>query len=99
MELNGTLAQVGGALAAGALPALPALCWAEALVDYIGHSNVFISAFTFYCLRYIGVYSVVKQYPLERRLINNESSFTQALHMNKIQSLLKKTSRFKNAAV
>ncbi|CAG9792005.1 unnamed protein product [Diatraea saccharalis] len=55
MEMNGTLLHVGLTMTAGALPAVPALWWAEALVDYIGHSNVFISAFTFYCLRYTGL--------------------------------------------
>ncbi|XP_041973029.1 uncharacterized protein LOC121728799 isoform X2 [Aricia agestis] len=51
-ELNGTALEVGLTLSAGALPAVPALWWAEALVDFIGHSNLFITAFTFYCLRY-----------------------------------------------
>lgn len=54
LELNGTIAEVGLTLTIGALPAVPALWWAEALVDYIGHSNVFIMAFTFYGLRYTG---------------------------------------------
>lgn len=56
VELNGTELEVGLAMTVGALPAVPALWWAEALVDYIGHSNVFITAFTFYCLRYTGEY-------------------------------------------
>ncbi|XP_037297227.1 uncharacterized protein LOC115452751 [Manduca sexta] len=57
MELNGTApaTAVGLTLPAGALPAVPALCWAEALVDYIGHSNVFITAFIFYGVRYTGL--------------------------------------------
>lgn len=54
LDLNGTISKVGLTLTAGALPAVPALWWAEALVDYIGHSNVFITAFTFYTLRYTG---------------------------------------------
>lgn len=54
MDLNGTVTEVGLTLTIGALPAVPALFWAEALVDYIGHSNVFIMAFTFYGLRYTG---------------------------------------------
>ncbi|CAG9563094.1 unnamed protein product [Danaus chrysippus] len=54
-QLNGTLTEVGLTLTAGSLPALPALFWAEALVDYVGHSNIFITAFTFYCLRYTGL--------------------------------------------
>lgn len=54
-ELNGTITEVGVTLTAGALPAVPALWWAEALVDYIGHSNLFITAFTFYGLRYTGL--------------------------------------------
>ncbi|XP_045763576.1 uncharacterized protein LOC123866204 [Maniola jurtina] len=54
-QLNGTALEVGLTMTAGALPAVPALWWAEALVDYIGHSNVFITAFTFYCLRYTGL--------------------------------------------
>ncbi|XP_013185915.2 uncharacterized protein LOC106131367 [Amyelois transitella] len=60
-ELNETVAfedtatKVGLTLTVGALPAVPALLWAEALVDYIGHSNVFITAFIFYCLRYTGL--------------------------------------------
>lgn len=49
-----TATKMGLTMTAGALPAVPALLWAEALVDYIGHSNVFITAFTFYCLRYTG---------------------------------------------
>nr|XP_026491085.1 uncharacterized protein LOC113397135 [Vanessa tameamea]XP_026491086.1 uncharacterized protein LOC113397135 [Vanessa tameamea] len=53
--LNGTALEAGLTLTAGALPAVPALWWAEALVDYVGHSNVFITAFTFYCLRYTGL--------------------------------------------
>ncbi|CAH2092017.1 unnamed protein product [Euphydryas editha] len=53
--LNGTALEAGLARTAAALPAAPALWWAEALVDYVGHSNVFISAFTFYCLRYTGL--------------------------------------------
>lgn len=56
-EMNGTYTEVGLTLTAGALPAVPALWWAEALVDYIGHSNVFILAFTFYGLRYTGLAS------------------------------------------
>ncbi|XP_045459822.1 uncharacterized protein LOC123670369 [Melitaea cinxia] len=55
VALNGTALEAGLARTAGALPAVPALWWAEALVDYVGHSNVFISAFTFYCLRYTGL--------------------------------------------
>ncbi|RVE45966.1 hypothetical protein evm_009369 [Chilo suppressalis] len=55
IDMNGTMLHVGLTLTAGALPAVPALLWAEALVDYVGHSNVFISAFTFYCLRYTGL--------------------------------------------
>ncbi|CAG4964486.1 unnamed protein product [Parnassius apollo] len=55
MELDGTLVRVGATLSAGALPALAALWWAEALVDYVGHSNLFITAFIFYCLRYTGL--------------------------------------------
>ncbi|KAG6464010.1 hypothetical protein O3G_MSEX014216 [Manduca sexta] len=57
MELNGTApaTAVGLTLPAGALPAVPALFWAEALVDYIGHSNVFITAFIFYGVRYTGL--------------------------------------------
>ncbi|XP_049888125.1 uncharacterized protein LOC126382357 [Pectinophora gossypiella] len=54
-EVNGTLTELGLMMTVGALPAIPALWWAEALVDYIGHSNVFIMAFTFYCLRYTGL--------------------------------------------
>ncbi|XP_026764996.1 uncharacterized protein LOC113523296 [Galleria mellonella] len=55
LDMNTTATQIGLTLTAGALPAVPALLWAEALVDYIGHSNVFITAFTFYCLRYTGL--------------------------------------------
>lgn len=54
-DLNGTIIEMGLTLTAGALPAVPALWWAEALVDYIGHSNVFIMAFTFYGIRYTGL--------------------------------------------
>ncbi|XP_050672648.1 uncharacterized protein LOC126970625 isoform X11 [Leptidea sinapis] len=54
-ELNASSVQVGLTMTASALPALPALWWAEAVVDYIGHSNVFITAFTFYCLRYLAL--------------------------------------------
>ncbi|XP_026326657.1 uncharacterized protein LOC113235241 [Hyposmocoma kahamanoa] len=54
-DINGTMTQVGLTMTVGALPAIPALWWAEAVVDYIGHSNVFITAFTFYCLRYTGL--------------------------------------------
>ncbi|XP_063530497.1 uncharacterized protein LOC134741590 [Cydia strobilella] len=54
-DLNGTETEMGLTVAIGALPAIPALWWAEALVDYVGHSNVFITAFTFYCLRYTGL--------------------------------------------
>lgn len=45
---------VGLTLTVGALPALPVLYWAEAVVDYLGHSNILIMAFTFYCVRYTG---------------------------------------------
>lgn len=55
LELNGTTVTAGLTLTAGAVPAIPALWWAEAVVDYIGHSNVYIGAFTFYCLRYTGM--------------------------------------------
>ncbi|XP_068628197.1 uncharacterized protein SP1173 [Battus philenor] len=55
LELNGTFSQVGLLMTETALPAVPALWWAEALVDYVGHSNIFISAFIFYCLRYTGL--------------------------------------------
>ncbi|KAI8440266.1 hypothetical protein MSG28_001633 [Choristoneura fumiferana] len=51
MDLNGTWTELGLTMTIGALPAIPALWWAEAVVDYVGHSNVFITAFTFYCLR------------------------------------------------
>ncbi|XP_045492373.1 uncharacterized protein LOC123691837 [Colias croceus] len=57
VKMNSTSLLAGLTLTAGALPAVPALCWAEALVDYIGHSNVFIAAFTFYCLRYTALAS------------------------------------------
>lgn len=53
-DVNGTMVEVGLTMTIEALPAIPALWWAEAVVDYIGHSNVFITAFTFYCLRYTG---------------------------------------------
>ncbi|KAJ0179368.1 hypothetical protein K1T71_005080 [Dendrolimus kikuchii] len=55
VDLNGTVTEVGLTLTAGALPAIPALWWAEAVVDYIGHSNIFITAFTFYGIRYTGL--------------------------------------------
>ncbi|XP_047989275.1 uncharacterized protein LOC125228664 [Leguminivora glycinivorella] len=54
-DLNGTETEMGLTVTIGALPAIPALWWAEALVDYVGHSNIFITAFTFYCLRYTGL--------------------------------------------
>ncbi|PZC75860.1 hypothetical protein B5X24_HaOG205562 [Helicoverpa armigera] len=50
-----TATGMGLTLTVGALPAVPALWWAEALVDYIGHSNIFIMAFTFYGVRYTGL--------------------------------------------
>ncbi|KAI5634323.1 MFS_1 like family domain-containing protein [Phthorimaea operculella] len=52
---NMTFVELGLTMTAGAIPAIPVLFWAEAVVDYIGHSNVFIIAFTFYCLRYTGL--------------------------------------------
>ncbi|VVC89159.1 unnamed protein product [Leptidea sinapis] len=63
-ELNASSVQVGLTMTAGALPALPALWWAEAVVDYIGHSNVFITAFTFYCLRYLVISEVLEVFTL-----------------------------------
>lgn len=41
-------------MSVGALPAIPVLWKAERLVDYCGHSNIFIAAFTFYILKYTG---------------------------------------------
>ncbi|XP_072941724.1 uncharacterized protein SP1173 [Epargyreus clarus] len=55
IEVNGTWVHAGLTSTAGALPAVPALIWAEALVDYVGHSNLFITAFIFYCLRFTGL--------------------------------------------
>lgn len=55
LNVNNTDTLVGLTLTVGALPAIPALWWAEVVVDYVGHSNVLIMAFTFYCLRYTGL--------------------------------------------
>ncbi|XP_037967817.2 uncharacterized protein LOC105385226 [Plutella xylostella] len=55
LDLNGTDTLLGLAYTVGALPAVPVLWWAEGLVDFLGHSNIFIAAFTFYCLRFTGL--------------------------------------------
>lgn len=39
----------------GLLPAIPILWKAEQLIDYCGHNNIFIGAFTFYIIRYTGM--------------------------------------------
>lgn len=54
MELHGNDTLIGLTLTIGALPAIPALWWAETVIDYLGHSNVLIAAFCFYCLRLTG---------------------------------------------
>lgn len=46
---------VGLTLTIGALPAIPILWNAERIVDYCGHSNILISAFAVYIVRYAGL--------------------------------------------
>lgn len=41
-------------LTAGALPAIPVMWFSEQVVDYCGHSNLLITAFIFYIVRYTG---------------------------------------------
>lgn len=53
-ELSGSRSLIGLTITIGALPALPFLWFAEKIVDYCGHSNLLITAFTFYIIRYTG---------------------------------------------
>lgn len=46
---------VGLTLTIGALPAIPILWHAERIVDYCGHSNILISSFAVYIVRYTGL--------------------------------------------
>nr|CAD7197746.1 unnamed protein product [Timema douglasi] len=55
LELKGSELMIGVTLAVGALPAIPFLWWSEKVVDYCGHSNLLITAFTFYIIRYTGL--------------------------------------------
>ncbi|KAJ8871226.1 hypothetical protein PR048_027532 [Dryococelus australis] len=54
-ELQGTELLIGITLTVGALPAIPFLWSAEKVVEYCGHSNLLITAFTFYIIRYTGL--------------------------------------------
>ncbi|RZF46087.1 hypothetical protein LSTR_LSTR004800 [Laodelphax striatellus] len=55
LELEGNDLLLALTFAAGALPSLPFLWFAETIVFYCGHSNLFITAFTFYIIRYTGL--------------------------------------------
>ncbi|XP_017783202.1 PREDICTED: uncharacterized protein LOC108567324 [Nicrophorus vespilloides] len=51
-DLSGSPLLVGLTITAGALPAVPFLIFAEKIVDYCGHTNLLITAFTFYIIHY-----------------------------------------------
>lgn len=55
MNLEGTPLIIGLAITAGSLPAVIFLIFAEKIVDYCGHTNILISAFTLYIIHYIGL--------------------------------------------
>ncbi|XP_063223965.1 uncharacterized protein LOC134531882 [Bacillus rossius redtenbacheri] len=54
-HLQGNELLIGITLTVGALPAIPFLWNAEKVVEYCGHSNLLITAFTFYIIRYTGL--------------------------------------------
>ncbi|XP_044579842.1 uncharacterized protein LOC123261971 isoform X1 [Cotesia glomerata] len=54
-ELTGDSLAIGVILTVGALPALLFLWKSEHLVDYCGHSNLLIMAFTMYIVRFAGL--------------------------------------------
>ncbi|XP_051175961.1 uncharacterized protein LOC127291081 isoform X2 [Leptopilina boulardi] len=54
-QLNGDELSIGIVLTVGALPTLLFLWKSEHLVDYCGHSNLFILAFTIYIVRFTGL--------------------------------------------
>lgn len=53
-KLYGSPVLIGLTITMGALPAIPFLWYAEKIVDYCGHTNLLITAFTFYIIRYTG---------------------------------------------
>ncbi|XP_055693493.1 uncharacterized protein LOC129795946 [Lutzomyia longipalpis] len=53
--ITGSDLLVGLTLTVGALPAIPVLWNAEKIVDFCGHSNILIGAFSVYILRYTGL--------------------------------------------
>lgn len=53
--LNGSMIHTGLAITAGSLPAVIFLIEAEKIVDYCGHTNILIAAFTFYIIHYTGL--------------------------------------------
>lgn len=55
LELKGSEYLVALTLTAGALPSIPFLWYSEAIVNYCGHSHLFITAFTFYIIRFTGL--------------------------------------------
>ncbi|XP_039279883.1 uncharacterized protein LOC111045438 isoform X2 [Nilaparvata lugens] len=55
LELEGNDLLLALTFVAGALPSLPFLWFAETIVFYCGHTNLFITAFTFYIIRYTGL--------------------------------------------
>lgn len=56
--MNGSNIILSLTMTIGILPAIPILWKAEQLIDYCGHNNIFIGAFTFYIIRYTGIFSV-----------------------------------------
>ncbi|XP_075214350.1 major facilitator superfamily domain-containing protein SP1173 [Lycorma delicatula] len=55
LELKGPELLVALTLTAGALPSIPFLCYSESIINYCGHSHLFITAFTFYIIRFTGL--------------------------------------------
>lgn len=55
MDLSGNELNVGLTITVGALPAVLFLIYIEKIVDYCGHNNLLIAAFTFYIIHYTGV--------------------------------------------
>lgn len=51
-DMSGSPFLIGLTITIAALPAIPFLLYAERIVDYCGHTNILISAFTCYIVRY-----------------------------------------------
>lgn len=83
-SLTGTPLIIGLTITAGSLPAVIYLIFAEKIVDYCGHTNILISAFTFYIIHYTGM-TIIEDAPV---LLVMEAFELFTLHLMWITAIL-----------